>query len=234
MTTIGDRIRELRDLRNMTQQQLADGMGESSGRVIYNWEKGISRPDSDKIVKLCSVLRVSADELLGCKSESPKPTVAEWNKIVQYRALDDHGKEVVDAVLDLEHARCLETKRQKTRMFALDLYRLPASAGTGSFLDSEDKETAYIPATALAEEADYMLEVRGDSMEPTFFDGDRILVKKQDTVSPGEIGIFVVNGEVFVKELGNNKLISHNAAYKPITIQPFDSVYCCGKVLGAV
>ena len=67
MTTIGDRIRELRDLRNMTQQQLADGMGESSGRVIYNWEKGISRPDSDKIVKLCSVLRVSADELLGCK-----------------------------------------------------------------------------------------------------------------------------------------------------------------------
>ena len=109
MTTIGDRIRELRDLRNMTQQQLADGMGESSGRVIYNWEKGISRPDSDKIVKLCSVLRVSADELLGCKSESPKPTVAEWNRIIQYRALDDHGKEVVDAVLDLEHARCLET-----------------------------------------------------------------------------------------------------------------------------
>ena len=37
-------------------------------------------------------------------------------------------------------------------------------AGTGSFLDSEDKETAYIPATALAEEANYMLEVRGDSM----------------------------------------------------------------------
>ena len=52
MKTIGDRIRELRDLRNMTQQQLADGMGESSGRVIYNWEKGISRPDSDKIVRL--------------------------------------------------------------------------------------------------------------------------------------------------------------------------------------
>ena len=57
MKTIGDRIRELRDLRNMTQQQLADGMGESSGRVIYNWEKGISRPDSDKIVRLCAVLQ---------------------------------------------------------------------------------------------------------------------------------------------------------------------------------
>ena len=115
MKTIGDRIRELRDLRNMTQQQLADGMGESSGRVIYNWEKGISRPDSDKIVRLCAVLQVSADELLGCKSDSPKPTVAEWNKILQYRALDNHGKELVDAVLDLEHARCIETKRQTGR-----------------------------------------------------------------------------------------------------------------------
>ena len=48
MKTIGNRIKELRDLRNMTQQQLADLMGESSGRVIYNWEKSISRPDSDK------------------------------------------------------------------------------------------------------------------------------------------------------------------------------------------
>ena len=66
MKSIGERIKEMRDIRGLTQQQLADKLGESSGRVIYNWEKGIARPDSDKISRLCIALQISADELLGC------------------------------------------------------------------------------------------------------------------------------------------------------------------------
>ena len=234
MKSIGDRIKELRDLRNMTQQQLADLMGESSGRVIYNWEKSISRPDSDKIVKLCSVLQVSADELLGCKTDAPKPTVAEWSTILKYRTIDDYGRKTVDAVLDVEHERCLGARKKKARVLPIDFFHIPVSAGTGTFLDSEDKETVYVPESSIAEEADYMLEIRGNSMEPTFYDGDRIFVSKQNSVDIGEIGIFVVNGDVYVKELGNNKLISHNDTYKPILLNDSDSIYCCGKVLGTV
>ena len=233
MKTIGNRIKELRDLRNMTQQQLADLMGENSGRVIYNWEKSISRPDSDKIVKLCAALQVSADELLGCNIEIQKPTVAEWNTILKYRAIDEYGRKTVDAVLDVEHERCIGAKR-KARVLPIDFFRIPVSAGMGTFLDSEDKETIYVLDSSTAEEADYVLEVRGNSMAPTFYDGDKIFIVKQDAVNLGEIGIFVVNGEVYVKELGNGKLISHNNTYKPIILSDTDSIYCCGKVLGTV
>ena len=45
MDTIGSRIKEYRLQKGMTQQDIADALGESSGRVIYNWEKGIGRPD---------------------------------------------------------------------------------------------------------------------------------------------------------------------------------------------
>ena len=38
MKSIGERIKEMRDIRGLTQQQLADKLGESSGRVIYIWE----------------------------------------------------------------------------------------------------------------------------------------------------------------------------------------------------
>ena len=38
-------------------------------------------------------------------------------------------------------------------------------------------------------------------MEPTFYDSDKIFIVKQDAVNLGEIGVFVVNGEVYVKEL---------------------------------
>lgn len=85
-----------------------------------------------------------------------------------------------------------------------------------------------------AEASDYVISVKGDSMEPTYHDGDRVFVEKCDSVDVGEIGIFVVNSDVYIKELGNGKLISHNENYKPITLYECDSVYCCGRVVGSV
>ena len=105
MDTLGVQIRKYRELRCLTQKQLAEKLGESSGSVIYNWEKGIGRPDCDKLVRLCDILDISADELLGCKSMAQRTTAAEWDTIQKYRALDEHGKEVVDYMIDSEYKR---------------------------------------------------------------------------------------------------------------------------------
>ena len=64
--------------------------------------------------------------------------------------------------------------------------------------------------------------------------GDKVFVEKCDSVDIGEVGIFVVNGDVYIKELGSKCLISHNEKYKPIRIGKSDSVYCCGRVIGIV
>ena len=53
-------------------------------------------------------------------------------------------------------------------------------------------------------------------------------------INVGEVGIFVVNGDVYIKELGNKCLISHNEKYNPIRIGESDSGYCCGRVIGIV
>ena len=71
-------------------------------------------------------------------------------------------------------------------------------------------------------------------MEPTYHDGEKVFVEKRDSIHVGEIGIFVVNSEVYIKELGNKCLISHNEKYKRIRIGENDSVYCCGRVIGIV
>lgn len=105
MSTISDRIKEYRLKKGMTQQELAEALGESSGRVIYHWEKGSGRPDCEKIAKLCDLLDVSADELIGCKVMHHRPTATEWSMIQKYRALDEHGKEVVDYLIEIEHKR---------------------------------------------------------------------------------------------------------------------------------
>ena len=235
MDTLGAQIRKYREHRQLTQKQLAEKLGESSGSVIYNWEKGIGRPDCDKLVRLCDILDISADELLGCKSMAQRTTAAEWDTIQKYRALDEHGKEVVDYLIDSEYKRVTTlTRKPKTRMYKLDWFTLPSSAGTGNILDSDLAEELLVPESAEAEQADFVISVGGDSMEPTYHDGDKVFVEKCDSVDIGEVGIFVVNGDVYIKELGNKCLISHNEKYKPIRIGENDSVYCCGRVIGVL
>lgn len=235
MSFVGEQIKKYRIIKGMTQQDIADALGESSGRVIYNWEKGIGRPDCDKLARLCDLLDVSADEMIGCKSMAGRPTASEWNTIQKYRALDEHGKEVVDYMIDSEYKRVTATARKpKPRMLKIDWYTLPASAGTGNILDSDLAEDLFVPESKEAEEADFVISVCGDSMEPTYHDGDKVFVERCDAVDVGEVGIFVINGDVYIKELGNKCLISHNEKYKAIRIGENDSVYCCGRVIGVV
>ena len=236
MSFVGEQIRKYRNIRGMTQQDIADALGESSGRVIYNWEKGSGRPDCDKLARLCDLLGVSADELIGCRSMAGRPTATEWSTLQKYRALDEHGKEVVDYLIDSECKRVKTASRKpKPRMLKVDWYStMPASAGTGNFLDSESAEELFVPESPEAERADFAISVSGDSMEPTYHDGDRVFVEKSASIDVGEVGIFVVNGDAYIKELGNQKLISHNEKYDPIVLTENDSVYCCGRVIGVV
>lgn len=235
MNTIGSRIKEYRLRKGMTQQEIADALHESSGRVIYNWEKGIGRPDCDKLARLCDLLDISADELLGCKLITQRPTVTEWDMLRKYRMLDEHGKTVVEYLIDTEYKRISTiTCKHKVNMLRLDYYTIPVSAGTGNFLNEEYAEKIYVPETLTADAADFIVSISGDSMEPTYCDKDMVFVGKCDAINMGEVGIFILNGEVYIKELGNNKLISHNEKYKPILFSDNDSIYCCGKVLGIV
>ncbi len=71
-------------------------------------------------------------------------------------------------------------------------------------------------------------------MEPKYRDDDIVFIKATPEISIGEIGIFIVNNEGFIKRLGNNCLISLNNKYKDINFKEFDSIICVGKVLGVL
>lgn len=117
-------------------------------------------------------------------------------------------------------------------MITLPVYDAGASAGTGVFLDSSNYEMVAMPDSRLNSRANFGVWVEGDSMEPRFSNGDLVLVRTQPSVDIGDIGIFVLNGEGYIKKLGKNKLVSLNPAYNDIEIGEDDSVYVKGKVLG--
>jgi len=232
--TIGSRIRAAREAKGLTQPQLAEIIGNITSNGISMWENNKNRPDFDKLTKLCEALGISSDEILGIKIDTNRPTFEEVERNRKIRVLDEHGLEMVDFVVDKEYARMTAKAKKKARILKVDWYSIPASAGTGTFLDSETPEPLLVYESRDAEAADFALSISGDSMEPEFHDGDKVFVKEQKTIDEGEIGIFVINGDAYIKKLGKKCLISLNSRYKPIPLLADDSVYCCGKVLGVV
>ena len=231
MKAFGEKIKEARLAQNLNQEELAERIG-SKYRSVSTWENGTAKPDYATLIRLCDVLKTSPNHLLGFDLSVDTPSIEEWAILHKYRDIDEIGKEAVSAVLDAEYRRVAKPK--KARLLRLDFYNYPASAGTGNFLETETPDEIVVNECSEAEAADYVIPISGDSMEPTYHDGDKVFVEKCDSVEIGEIGIFIVNGEAYIKELGNRCLISHNSAYKPIKLGSSDSVYCCGRVLGVV
>ena len=233
MKMIGERIKTARIAKNLYQEDLASLVGAKKSSVS-TWELGKAKPDCVTFLKICKALDVTPNELLGFDSELP--TTDEMFLLTKYRHLNEHGKKVVDSILNIEYenSTAVRTKKQKVRNIKINFYNFPASAGTGNFLETETPDEIYVRDTDEAENADYVIPISGDSMEPSYHDGDKVFVEKCDTIREGEIGIFIINGDAFIKELGKKCLISHNAKYRPILLRATDSVYCCGRVLGVV
>lgn len=67
MTTLGKRIKELRENKGVRQEDIADifGFGKST---ISLWESGKNEPDYEVVVKLAEYFGVTTDYLLGHES----------------------------------------------------------------------------------------------------------------------------------------------------------------------
>jgi len=120
---------------------------------------------------------------------------------------------------------------QGTFRRTIKLYDIPVAAGAGVFLDSEHFTMLEIDET-VPSDADFAVRVSGDSMEPRFVDCQVIFIKKQNSLEVGDIGIFALNGDSYVKKLGRGKLISFNPRYEPIVLGEHDSLHVFGKVIG--
>lgn len=62
--SIGQKLSDLRKSKHLSQEEVADKLGVTR-QTISKWETDQSTPDFDKIVPICELYGLSADELLG-------------------------------------------------------------------------------------------------------------------------------------------------------------------------
>ena len=85
----------------------------------------------------------------------------------------------------------------------------------------------------------FALQVKGDSMEPKFSDGDVVIVRKQEDVDSGDIAIILVNGdEATIKKVqkfdGGINLVPTNSAYPVLTYTNKEIEQLPVRVIGKV
>lgn len=97
------KLREIRLARGLTQAQLADMIGTTSGSVS-NWEmpSGKSMPDLKTVRRICLALNCPPGDLLCLSSVSI--TGDEYNLLKGFRSLDDAGRHTMMAVLESQLA----------------------------------------------------------------------------------------------------------------------------------
>ncbi len=232
----GDRIREFRLMRGMNQPQLAAKLGITKNSIT-NWEAGTSRPEFDTIVRLCTVLDISADTFFRLPNRADTLSGQEWELIRNYRSLSKYDRKTVSNLVDTLIDNNVQVFREECEQSftRLSVSPLAASAGTGNPLyDTYEQNYVYLRINRDVCRADEIISVTGNSMYPTFADGDALLVEHTSNIALGEIGIFVVAGEGYVKEYRADGLHSHNPKYETIFANEDDNVRCIGRVLGVV
>lgn len=72
----GENLKTLRKQKGFSQEELAARL-HVVRQTVSKWEKGLSVPDADALIRLAEVLEVSVSELLGAKIENASADVAE-------------------------------------------------------------------------------------------------------------------------------------------------------------
>lgn len=251
--SFGTRLKEKREALGITQPQLAEMLNVSKG-AIGNWETDVNSPRATLLYDLFDILHCDAnylfqDETRELYENEASPEEFE-NIIKKYRLIAEYspdGAVVVDTVLDREYAiaeKLREQKEQLEKARKMDMevaeeivptrlwvyYGKIAAAGTSVEFSDMIAGTKEYPINEMNQNADYVIGVNGDSMEPEFFDGDIVFVEKATHINIGDIGIFQKDNNIYIKKAGEDGLVSLKEGYPIITSE--DGIRVWGKVLG--
>lgn len=203
-------IMEQRGLRQVDIIELSKPYQEKTGvrlgkSALSQYISGKSVPDQNKLYLLSNSLGVNEAWLMGYDvPQYPQPTSDRIRPI--FDRLDEIRQDKVVSYAKEQ----LEDQNRLTdnivQLFDYDYYDQPASAGTGQYLNDVRVENISLPVDV---NADFVIPIYGDSMEPEFYSGDYVFIKLTVGLSDGDIGVFEYCGDAYIKQL----ILEENSAY---------------------
>lgn len=234
---IGTQIKTFRKSAGFTQDELAKRLNTTK-QTISRYEKGDRKANQDMLFELCDIFGVSIDDFFPSQNESTQlPTTSTIQTIYDQLAPPRQAQVLTYAEKQLNEQRNEEETQSNEvseviQLYSYDYYDHPASAGTGQYLNDVRVERIELPVDI---DADFVIPIKGDSMEPDYQDGDLVFIQTSVDLNNGVIGVFNYNGDAYIKQLVIDKeqayLHSLNPEYKDMPITPDTDFRIIGEVV---
>lgn len=233
---IGENIKRYRLQNGWTQQELGAKIGISKN-AIGNYEKGFRSPKKDTMFDLANAFNISIDDLFPPIQNSSSSNTSQIQSIYDELNPPRQVKVLNYAERQLKEQRNEEETKgnevsEAIQLYSYDYYDHPASAGTGQYLNDVRVERIELPVDI---DADFVIPIKGDSMEPDYHDGDLVFIQTSVDLNDGVIGVFNYNGDAYIKQLVIDKeqayLHSLNPSYKDMPITPETDFRIIGEVV---
>lgn len=239
-STFGKRVHLFRKLRGMTQLDLAQAIGYTTRAAICKIEKDERDLPRDKIIDMAKALGVHPQRLLEDEQEIRKrvdPTMLalfDGDIDAFLRAADSVA--VAPEMLGRENDKFIRRlPKDVVPMVEMPKKSIPliGEVAAGKPILAEEQHDMYVDSPG---KADYALTIRGDSMTPTYLDGDVVYIKHASDVPNGQVAVVLIDDSATLKHVykaGNFlTLISDNPAYAPMQINLAEHEYV--RILGTV
>ncbi len=236
MNVLGTVIKELRKNKKMTQKELSKLTGFKQN-TISNHENGKRSLDEDDIQIYAQALNVSPQYLFDKLNNKEVTTQSPLLTQITDTAAKLHEPRQ-KKVLSFAQDQLDEQEGNSINILSYSDFTCygAVSAGTGEWLGEEYKEEVTLPASIVPNQAfDFVLRVNGNSMEPLFKDDEYIFVRKTEDIRNGQIGVFVVDGEAYLKKAYLEKdclrLVSLNKNYEDLLFNGQNDIKLVGVVV---
>lgn len=244
MQIIAENITHFRKQRGITQKELAKEVGISAS-TMTDYMKLRSAPSFGVIQKLADYFGVRKSDIDTTFKEESTDSLPDTPDFLTQQITDnvvqlsvENKKIVLRTSEDLlkEQKNEEETKINEVseviQLYSYDYYDHAASAGTGQYLNDVRVERIELPVDV---DADFVIPIKGDSMEPDYHDGDLVFIQTSVELNDGVIGVFNYNEEAYIKQLVIDKeqayLHSLNPKYKDMPITPETDFRIIGEVV---
>lgn len=185
------------------------------------------------LTKICNALNLDIHALMTGKIKEHKRllddmTVEEYCLLSKYRKIS-----MFSNVDEMEQATGSRNDCKEGTVLR-PLVSLSFSAELGNSIFDNRIDEIELICTPVSEKSDIVMRISGDSMEPCYHEDDLVGVEYTPVIGVGEVGVFLINGECYIKEKGTWSLMSLNPKYNDILLSINDIMYIIGRVLGKV
>lgn len=235
-----NRLKELRTERNLNMRQTAQQLGIPYTTYV-GYEKNEREPNSEVLICLADFFNCSVDYLIGRSDTRIDEALLDKVSVIDDDLLQKYGN-----VYEAQMAQRTRNSKYKSPTVTDDTVTFPVIGEIAAGYDEiavEDwsGETVEIPTSYLKgrQRSDFfVLKVSGESMFPTYQDGDKVLILKQTTLNySGQVGAILYGDDCATLKkveyvMGEDwmNLVPINTAFPPKRIENEDLEHC--RVLG--